>query len=265
MLQNVQGCAVHYEIEQSGRPGETPVLFLHGWGCDASIFQALTDALRGRATLITVDFPAHGQSEEPPQPWGVEEYSLQLLQVLQDNEIGRVRIIAHSFGGRIAIYLASHYPELVDKLVITGGAGLRKPTTEAAGKKTARYKQLRNLAKALAKVPLLNAPMQAAQEGLIRRYGSPDYVKLSETMRASFVKIISEDLTPLLVQITAPTLLVWGSADTETPLWMAQTMEREIPDAGLVVFEGSTHYAFLEQGARFAAIVKQFFWGGEQP
>ena len=36
-------------------------------------------------------------------------------------------------------------------------------------------------------------------------------------------------------------------------------MEKEIPDAGLVVFEGGTHFAFLEQWRRFVMIVKQFF------
>ena len=59
------------------------------------------------------------------------------------------------------------------------------------------------------------------------------------------------------------TLLIWGSADTETPLWMGQAMEKEIPDAGLVVLEGGTHFAFLEQWQRFVLIVKQFFLGGQ--
>ena len=77
-------------------------------------------------------------------------------------------------------------------------------------------------------------------------------------MRKTFVKVISEDLFPLLAQIKAPTLLIWGSDDTETPLWMGQMMEKEIADAGLIVFEGGTHFAFLEQWQRFVLIVKQF-------
>ena len=115
----------------------------------------------------------------------------------------------------------------------------------------------------LTKVPPLQKPMRALQEQLIQAYGSRDYAALSQTMRPTFVKIISEDLTPLLPQIKAPTLLIWGSNDTETPLWMGQTMEKEIVDAGLVVFDGGSHFAFLEEGARFATIVKQLFWGGE--
>ena len=49
--------------------------------------------------------------------------------------------------------------------------------------------------------------------------------------------------------------------DTETPLWMGQKMERDIPDAGLVVLEGGSHFAYLEQASRFHAIVRNFFIG----
>ena len=106
--------------------------------------------------------------------------------------------------------------------------------------------------------------MQEAQNRLIRKYGSEDYAKLSEGMRASFVKIVAEDLQPLLSKIVAPTLLIWGGDDRETPLWMGKTMEREIKDAGLIVFDGRSHYAFLEESARFQLIVKQFLWGGRE-
>ena len=43
---------------------------------------------------------------------------------------------------------------------------------------------------------------------------------------------------------------------------MAQKMEKDIPDAGLVVFDGRSHFAFLEEAQRFQVIVNTFFWGG---
>ena len=57
----------------------------------------------------------------------------------------------------------------------------------------------------------------------------------------------------------APTFLVWGENDTATPLWMAETMEKNIPDCAKVVYAGRTHYAFLEELPRTLAIVKTFF------
>lgn len=263
MLRNVNGCQIHYEVLEKASSGGTPVLFLHGWGCDAGIFGDLMDAMREGATLISLDFPAHGSSEEPPEPWGVKEFSLQVKKVLENSQISKVNVVAHSFGARVAVYLAAYEPQMIEKLVITGGAGIKKPATAESQKRAARYKRLRSVARFLMKIPPLKSPMEKAQDRLIRKYGSEDYAKLSEGMRATFVKIVSEDLKPLLGRIAAPTLLIWGGDDRETPLWMGETMEREIADAGLVVFEGRSHYAFLEESARFLLIVKQFFRGGD--
>ena len=77
-------------------------------------------------------------------------------------------------------------------------------------------------------------------------------------MRRTFVKVISEDLTGLYGQIRQSTLLIWGDQDTDTPLWMGKEMEKRIPDAGLVIFEGGTHFAYLEQVQRFNTIALHF-------
>ena len=77
-------------------------------------------------------------------------------------------------------------------------------------------------------------------------------------MRKTFVKGVGYDQSALLSHIKNPTLLIWGDRDAETPLWMGQQMEKEIADSGLVVLEGGTHFAYLEQAARFQTIVRQF-------
>lgn len=77
-------------------------------------------------------------------------------------------------------------------------------------------------------------------------------------MRAILSKVVNEDLTDRLPLIKVPTLLVWGENDTATPLRDAKIMEREIPDAGLVVFPGCGHYSFLENPRQFAAVLRSF-------
>ena len=264
MIRIVNGSAIHYEVRNHGNAAETPVLLLHGWGCDMSIFTGLMNALKDDATIIALDFPAHGESAEPPETWGVGDFARQVKQLLQDCRIDRVNVIAHSFGARVAVYLAATEPQLIDKLVITGGAGVKKPAARKEQGKTKWYKRFSRIARALAKAPFLERPMLRLQERLVRKFGSADYVKLNAAMRATFVKVIAEDLTPMLSRITAPTLLIWGDNDQETPLWMGQTMEREIKDCGLVVFPGRSHYAFLEESARFHLIIRQFLRGGEK-
>lgn len=262
MQETLCGCLLDYEIRVHPTPDAPRVLLLHGWGCDRTTFSFIETALAETATVITLDFPGHGRSGEPPEPWGVGDYAAQVYALLEAHSLGPVHLIAHSFGGRVALWLAAHHPEAIRQMVITGGAGIRKPVTEQARKRTARFKRYNAFLDGLRHIPLLGGLSERMQTRLRNRYGSPDYVKLNESMRKTFVKVISEDLFPLLSRVQAPTLLIWGGADTETPLWMAQVMEKEIPDAGLVVFEGASHFAFLEQWQRFATIVKQFFFGG---
>ena len=258
MPEMINGCQLHYDIRRHTDANAPRVLLLHGWGCDSNTFSFIQSALAERMTVAVLDFPGHGQSGEPPEPWGVADFAAQVRAMLLAEGLAPIHIIAHSFGGRVALMLAANYPELVQKLVITGGAGIKKPQSDAGRRRTARFKRLNALLDRLQAVPPLHGMALAMQARLRNRYGSPDYVKLNENMRKTFVKIVSEDLYPLLPRIQASTLLIWGAADTETPLWMAQAMEKEIPDAGLVVFEGGSHFAFLEQWRRFELIAKQF-------
>ena len=99
---------------------------------------------------------------------------------------------------------------------------------------------------------------EKGREALVQRFGSADYKALSPEMRKTFVKVVGYDQSALLSHIKNPTLLIWGDRDTETPLWMGQQMEKEIADSGLVVLEGGTHFAYLEQATRFQTIVRQF-------
>lgn len=258
----INGCPLHYTVRRHADTGAQCVLLLHGWGCDSAVFAPLEGVLRDGMTVASLDFPGHGHSDEPPEPWGVAEYAAQVRAMLLLEKLTPVHIVAHSFGARVALMLAARHPELMGKLVITGGAGIKKPQTEEGKRRTARYKRYSALLAKLRAVPLLGTLAETLLARLRKRYGSPDYVKLNENMRQTFVKVISEDLSPLLPAISAPTLLIWGDADTETPLWMAQAMEKAIPDAGLVVFEGGSHFAFVEQGRRFAVIVKKFLGEG---
>ena len=77
-------------------------------------------------------------------------------------------------------------------------------------------------------------------------------------MRAILSKVVNEDLRSEMPKIECPTLLIWGSNDTATPLNDAKIMERLIPDAGLVAFEGVGHYSFLENPYQFSAVLKSF-------
>ncbi len=254
---SLQGCRIHYETYGPSVPAR-PIVFLHGWGCDGSIFSLITTAIAEKAPVVVVDFPGHGKSADPPEPWGVPEYSEAIRLLLEELGHSQVDMIAHSFGGRVAIYLSSHYPKLVRRMVLTGAAGIKKAPSPTQRKRTARFKRMNKWLNTVKTVAPLRPVAEKWQAKLRARYGSPDYVKLNEVMRTSFVRIVNQDLLPMLPQVQASTLLLWGSNDTETPLWMGREMEKDIPDAGLVVLEGGSHFAFLEQWQRFLLISQTF-------
>ena len=112
--------------------GEKRVLFLHGWGCSGALMKSAADALATGASVMTLDFPGFGESDRPPEPWGVPEYAEAVRELLIEENFIPCSVVAHSFGGRITLWLASEYPDLFEKIVITGGAGIRKPQTEEA-------------------------------------------------------------------------------------------------------------------------------------
>ena len=103
----------------------------------------------------------------------------------------------------------------------------------------------------------LGAPGRRAQERIAARSASSDYAQAG-AMRPTLVKLVNEDLTPELARVRASTLLIWGDQDDATPLSDGQTMERLIPDAGLVVLEGAGHFSYLDQTQRFNVIASHF-------
>ncbi len=254
MICEANGARVYYE--QSGQGKD--VLLLHGWGCTTEHFRPIITDLEKDFRITVIDFPGHGKSSRPPEPWGVPEFGECVRQLLDQLQINACHIIAHSFGGRVALYLSSHYPERVEKMVLTGCAGLKKPQTEEQKKRSREYQKKKEALQKMAKWPIVGRIFDNALEKLRQKYGSADYNALDAEMRKTFVKVISQDLQPYLKDVQASTLLIWGEKDLDTPLWMGRQMEKEIRDAGLVVFENDDHFAYLRQWPRFVKVVRAF-------
>jgi pimeloyl-ACP methyl ester carboxylesterase len=140
MTENLHGTRVSYEIQGEGT---SRVILLHGWGCDQNMMQPVADALKDDHQVLLVDFPGHGKSGRPPEPWGVPEYAECLEELLDRTGFTPCSVIAHSFGCRVAAWLEANRDGFFDKIVFTGGAGIRPKPSEEALKRGARYKQLK--------------------------------------------------------------------------------------------------------------------------
>lgn len=272
----IDGLRVRHVAEGSG----PVVVVLHGWGASIETVASIVSALAPVAEVHALDLPGFGQSDPPPQPWGVDDYRRFLTSYLDAEGIERAALVGHSNGGRVAIAMAAadtaaaagpgaEAPRSgaeaagpgaeaprpgarVSRLLLLDSAGIRPKRTFTYHRKVAMAKVGKHAARRL------GPPGQALRDVLVGRAASADYAAASETMRPTFVRLVNSDLRELLPSVRVPTLLIWGSEDEETPLADAQLMESLIPDAGLVVFEGAGHYPYLEQPARFGTIARHF-------
>jgi pimeloyl-ACP methyl ester carboxylesterase len=235
---------------QTGGQGPA-VLLLHGWGGTIESFTPVLDDLHRSYTVAVFDLPGFGRSGVPPATWGSADYARLTLRLMECLQLDRPHVIGHSFGGQVSIQLAASAPERVGKLVLIGSAGVRTPPALATRLKRTAARLGRWLA---AYGGWGGERLRAAIYRLVQ---SQDYANAGP-LRPTLVRVINEDLTPLLPLIQAPTLLVWGAQDRDVPVAAAQVMERLIPRAQLRVFEHAGHFAYLDQFDRFRLLVGRF-------
>jgi pimeloyl-ACP methyl ester carboxylesterase len=192
------------------------------------------------------DLPGFGLSSMPPAVWGVSDYTSFVEGVMRRLGWSKAHILGHSNGGRIGIALASRSPAMIDHLVLVDSAGIRPPRSAALRARGLLAKSARRV---LAH-PAAGVSGRSLLHALYRRLGMADYASAGD-LRPTFVRIVNEDLSPLLPGIAAPTLVIWGSNDAETPLWMGEQLAREIPAARLVVLPAAGHYCYLDAPERF--------------
>lgn len=249
MVYRYDGLDINITIQGTG----SPVFLLHGWGCTGEIFKHIAQVLSTAYTTYSFDFPGFGASAEPTEVWGVEEYTRMVEQFAKDNGIERPALMGHSFGGRVSIVFASRNE--VSRIVLVDAAGIKPKRPLKYYWKVYTFKTMKWLCNTFLPKEKAQAIIEKRRKGA----GSSDYNNASPMMRAILSKVVNEDLKHLMPAIKAPTLLFWGNLDTATPLSDAKTMEKLIPDAGLVVAHGTGHFSFLENQGLFTAVIKNFF------
>lgn len=213
------------------------VILLHGWGQNAYMMKFIQDHLMERYKVMNLDLPGFGDSEEPLKAWTTQEYADCVHAFAEEEGMDAPILIAHSFGARIAFRYVLSYP--VDKMILTGAAGIKKHYTWDHYVRVYTYKLLKKL-------------------HIKASLGSSDYQNASDTMRGVLVQAVNEDIHDELHKIDTQTLLVWGEKDHQTPLWMGTEMEKEMKHAALVVLQKEDHFAYFHQSFRFLRIVDAF-------
>jgi pimeloyl-ACP methyl ester carboxylesterase len=234
--------------EVSGESTTHHLMFLHGWG-------GSRESLRGIATLFQhthrvhlIDLPGFGEAPIPPVDWDTVHYTDLVQQYLLDRIHGSVILVGHSFGGKVCIRLAARHLAPVRAMVLIGVPGLPQPVASRVAMQRSSIRWLRRLLRILQ--PVIGS---RGLEWHTRRFGSKDYLAAGE-LRPIFVRIVNEDLTESAQLIACPTLLLWGTDDTETPPWLGEEYKEIIgPRATLNWLPHKDHFPFNGTGAHLVA------------
>ena len=173
-------------------------------------------------------------------PLGVEEVADIIHDFVIELGLEAPILCGHSYGGRVAIIYASKYS--VEKLVLISSAGLKQKLKLSKRFKVRVYKILKKC----------HLPV---------KMGSTDYQNADNVKRIMLVKAVNTDLKNELKLIAAPTLLLYGTKDTVTPLSLGYQMKNYIHNSELIEIEECGHFPYLERPSIFAIILMSFLVG----
>ncbi len=213
---------INYEVEGDGEP----IIFLHGWLTDLESMRPLTTNLVKKFKVYLVDVVGFGKSDLPEEPLNSQDFAEFLKEFMEKLKIENPVLIGHSNGGRIIINAVGKKLVKAKKIVLIDSAGIKPHHTTSYYIKVGVYK----IGKLFLNLLPNTKGVKEFKERLRNNVGSSDY-KASPTVLKETMKIIlKEDVKDILPSINVPTLLIWGSLDTATPISDAKTMEKLIPN-----------------------------------
>ena len=234
---------VNLNYQRYGNIKGKTIVLLHGWGQNIDMMKPIGDRFTKDFDIVIFDLPGFGNSSEPKEFFSCYDYVELIHTALEELKVEKPIIIGHSFGGKLGLIYASKYE--TEKLVC-----LASPFCKEIQKVTMKAKLL----KTLKKVPVLNKLEDFAK----RHMGSTDYRNASGIMRNIMVGHVNLDIKEDVKKIKCPTLLIWGTNDEAVSIERAYELEKLIKDAGLVVYEGCTHYAYLERLGQTISVLRSF-------
>lgn len=235
-------------MRDSGPQQAPAVVLLHGFGASLQTWDAWSSGLMKTHRVIRLDLPGSGLSPPDPANDYTDARSLQLLLSLLDGMgIARATFVGHSMGGRIAWTFAAQHPERTDRLVLIAPDGFAsegfeygKPPQVPATLGLMRYVLpqfvLRmNLKSAYAQAEHLSDALTTRYHELLRAPGARG------AMLERLKQTVLQDPLPLLRQIQAPTLLMWGESDAMIPSGNARDYLQAMADSRLYLSPGVGH------------------------
>lgn len=220
-------------------------LIIHGWTYSLEKYKKIAELLTFKG-LETNILKVPGLTEKIDRAWSLDDY-IDWLKNKIDKEKGKVVLIGHSNGGRIAAAYASKYPQKLAHLILIDSAGILHD---------AFHIKLRLLFWSyLAKIGRKMVSSAILKNLLYKVLGESDYNASSPEMKKTMTNLIKSDLLFHLNKINTATLIIWGELDKVTPLSDGKTMHKLIKNSKLHIVKGAKHAPHFTHTEEVASII----------
>lgn len=241
---------INYEVIGEGNP----VILLHGWLATLETMRPIANSLKKDFKVYLVDVIGFGKSDLPEHPLNSNDFGDFLEEFINKLEIKNPVLIGHSNGGRVVINAVGRGLVSPKKIVLIDSAGIKPKRKLDYYIKVTIFK----IGKFILNLLPNTKKIREFKEKLRDKVGSSDYKASAPVLKETMKKILVEDLRDLLPKISVPTLLIWGSNDTATPISDAKLMEKLIPNCGLIEYKGASHFSYLENIENCNIVLKEF-------
>jgi len=227
------------------------LLLLHGWKQPAASLLPVVSTLQRDWVIVRLDTPGNGIAPAPPAEWNIQNYVRLVAALMAAEPALPTIIVCHSFGARLAIHLAAQQLPWLRGIAVVGGHGLRPIRPLGRRIKVWSITRITKIAGAIDRLFNLGLKQKWAS-----RFGSADY-RNAGSMRDVFVRIVADDVAPLVPRVNVPVTLIYGANDTETPPEMARRYHALLPQSDLTILPNHDHYSVLTSPV-VATLVKTF-------
>lgn len=257
MIVLLDGMEIGYDDGGTG----VPILFIHGFPHDRTLWTPQLQGMTAQARVLAVDLRGFGETTVAP-PYSMDQYADDLVGFLDMLHVERAVVAGLSMGGYIAFAMWRRHAKRIRALVLAN---------TRAGADGDEAKERRRSQMALARTQGSNAIADAVLTGMLgktTRGKRPEIVNTVHRMISSApvdgvigalqAMIDRPDSTDTLRTIDVPTLVVTGDEDTIIPIEDVRSMQAGIRGSSLEVITGAGHLTNLERPAAFNHVVSEF-------
>lgn len=211
---------------------------IHGWTYTVAPWTSTIDILQKNGIKVKM-LHVPGLTEPSKRVWTIAEYEKWAAQNLPDGAIA----LGHSNGGRILLNLCSNNPHKLKHLILLDAAGVYEPSRK------------RDLSRKLSKIFAPLKKIKPLRKVIHKLLGASDYDHAPENMKKTLANMLDSDKNLKLSAVSTPTTIIWGEADTVTPLRQGQKMHQQIKGSQFITRPGWTHAPYISDPSGLASVI----------